>query len=66
MMQLNEYDTFIDSGKNRKPPDGYNQIEINLIFDILINGKHTSVCVIDDSLTDISVDIIYSGIVSLI
>ena len=65
MAQLDEHDTFIDSGEDRKPPGGCKRINVHLIFDIKNDGRHKARCVADGHLTDIQVDTFYSGVVSL-
>jgi hypothetical protein len=64
--QLDEYDTFIDKGKNGKPPDNtYKKIRVHLIYDVKHDGRHKARCVADGHLTDIPIDSVYSGVVSL-
>ena len=65
MAQLDEYDTFKDLGKDAKPPDGYKKIRVHLVFDVKHDGRHKSRCVADGHLTDIPLDSVYSGVVSL-
>ena len=64
MNKLDDYNTFINHGSN-KPPDGYKKIKVHLIFDIKHDGRHNARCVADGHLTDIPVDSVYSGVVSL-
>jgi len=66
--QLFEYRTFIDHGhwKDSKPPDGYKKIRVhNLVFNVKHDGRHKVRVVADGHLTDIPVDSVYSGVVSL-
>ena len=65
MSQLDEYDTFTKQGKGVSAPHGYKKIRVHLIFDIKHDGRHNARCVVDGYLTNISVDSIYSGFLSL-
>ena len=64
MNQLDDYNTLINHGAN-KPLDGYKKIKVHLIFDIKHDGRHKARCVADGHLTDILVDSVHSGVVSL-
>ncbi|MFM8621767.1 MAG: reverse transcriptase domain-containing protein, partial [Holophagaceae bacterium] len=65
--QLFEYSTFRDLGhwKDAKPPPGYKKIKVHLVFDVKHDGRHKVRVVADGHLTDIPVDSVYSGVVSL-
>ena len=65
--QINEYDTFIDKGHHTKvkPPSGYKKIRVHLVFDVKHDGRHKARLVADGHLTDIPLDSVYSGVVSL-
>ena len=65
--QLNEYDTFEDKGHSRSntPPVGYKKIRVHLVFDVKHDGRHKVRCVADGHLTEIPLDSVYSGVVSL-
>jgi hypothetical protein len=65
MTQLNEYDTFINHGYKGAPPRGYKKIRVHLIFAVKHDGRHKSRLVADGHLTDVPVDSVYSGVVSL-
>jgi hypothetical protein len=67
MAQLvDDYDTFKDYGHSgRKPPNGYKNIIVHLIFTVKHDGRHKSRLVADGHLTDVPVDSVYSGVVSL-
>ena len=65
MSQLDEYNVFIDLGKGGKPPRDYKKIKVHLVFDVKHDGRHKVRCVADGHLTDIPVDSVYSGVVSL-
>jgi len=65
--QLDEYETFEDMGpsESTKAPDGYKKIRVHLVFDVKHDGRHKVRCVADGHLTDIPLDSVYSGVVSL-
>jgi len=65
MSQLHEYKTFKDLGKAEKPPEGYWKICAHLVFDVKHDGRHRSRLVADRRLTQVLLDSIYSGVVSL-
>ncbi len=67
MVQLDEYDTFIDHGDKNvaSAPDGYKKIRVHLVFMIKHDGRHKSRLVADGHLTDVPVESVYSGVVSL-
>ena len=67
MKQIDEYETFNDHGlaKDRKPPDGYKKIRVHLVFDIKHDGRHKARLVADGHLTDVPLESVYSGVVSL-
>jgi hypothetical protein len=65
--QLDDYHTFQDIGhsKTATPPSGYKKIRVHLVFDVKHDGRHKVRCVADGHLTDIPLDSVYSGVVSL-
>ena len=65
--QLDEYSTFEDIGDSNtsRPPTGYKKIRVHLVFDVKHDGRHKVRCVADGHLTDIPLDSVYSGVVSL-
>ena len=67
MQQLKEYTCFTDAGIYGKDPplEGYKKIRVRLIFDVKHDGRHKSRLVAGGHLTDVPIDSIYSGIVSL-
>jgi hypothetical protein len=65
MTKLNDYDTFKDYGHSGKPPIGYKKIRVHLIFAVKHDGRHKSRLVADGHLTDVPVESVYSGVVSL-
>jgi Reverse transcriptase (RNA-dependent DNA polymerase) len=64
---LSEYQTFKDLGhcKNASPPPGYKKIRVHLVVDVKHDGRHKVRVVADGQLTDIPLDSVYSGVVSL-
>ena len=65
MQQISSYNVFKDLGKNANIPDGYKRIRVHLVFDVKHDGRHKGHLVADGHLTDIPVDSVYSGVVSL-
>jgi hypothetical protein len=67
MLQLAEYDTFRDLGHKdtASPPTGYKKIHTHLIYDCKHDGRHKAQMVADGHLTDIPLESVYSGVVSL-
>ena len=67
LMQIDEYQAFIDHGHHTKgkPPEGYKKIHVHLVFDVKHDGRHKARLVADGHLTDIPLDSVYSGVVSL-
>jgi hypothetical protein len=67
MLQLAEYDTFRDLGHKdtAPPPTGYKKICIHLVYDCKHDGRHIARMVADGHLTDIPLESMYSGVVSL-
>jgi hypothetical protein len=63
MSQLAEYDTFRDLGHKdtASPPTGCKKI----IYDCKHDGRHKARMVADGHLTDIPLESVYSGLVSL-
>ena len=67
LTQIDEYDTFQDIGHKAKakPPPGYRKIRVHLVFDVKHDGRHKARLVADGHLTDVPVESVYSGVVSL-
>ena len=67
LQQIFEYKTFIDKGHHTKtsPPTGYKKIRVHLVFDVKHDGRHKVRLVADGHLTDIPLDSVYSGVVSI-
>jgi hypothetical protein len=67
MSQLAEYDTFRDLGHKdtASPPTGYKKIHTHLVYDCKHDGRHKARMVADGHLTDIPLESVYSGDISL-
>jgi hypothetical protein len=65
MVQLGNYDCFHDQGKGVDIPKGFKKICVHLIYDVKHDGRHMAQLVADGHLTDIPVDSVYSGVVTL-
>jgi hypothetical protein len=67
MSQLAEYDTFRDLGHKdtAPPPTGYKKIRTHIVYDCKHDGRHKARMVADGHLTDILLESVYSGVVSL-
>ena len=65
MVQLQEYQTFIDKGKGSPTPDGYKKIRCHMVYDVKHDGRHKARLVAGGHLTDPSSESVYSGVVSL-
>ncbi len=67
LSQIHEYEVFEDQGHKSiaKPPAGYKQIHVHLIYDVKHDGRHKACLVADGHLTDVPLDSVYSGVVSL-
>ena len=65
--QLDEYDVFInrEQFQTSKIPEGFKWIKVHLIFAIKHDGRHKTMMVADRHLTDVPLDSIYSGVISL-
>ena len=67
LTQIDRYVTFIDKGHHTKvkAPIGYKKIRVHLIYDVKHDGRHKARLVADGHLTDIPLESVYSGVVSL-
>jgi hypothetical protein len=65
--QIDEYVTFINKGYHSKviSPAGFKRIMVHIVYDIKHHGRYKARPVADGHLTDIPLDSVYSGIVSL-
>ena len=66
MKQLDEYNTFNDLGKNRITFSGYKTIKVHLIYNIKYDTRLKIRFVADAHLTEVSLDSVYSGVVSIL
>ena len=65
LLQLDEYETFRDLGRGAKAPAGYKHICCHFVFDVKHDGRHKSHLVAGGHLTDVPLESVYSGVVSL-
>jgi hypothetical protein len=65
MAQLAEYDVFTDKGVDGDPGRDFSKIRVHLVYAVKHDGRHKARLVADGHLTDIPVDSVYSGVVSL-
>ena len=67
LKQIDEYQTFQDLGPATKtrPPEGYKRIRVHLVFDIKHDGRHKARLVADGHRTDVPLESVYSGVVTL-
>ena len=67
MEQMDGYDVFIDKGEfhTGKIPKNFKKIKIHFIFAIEHDGRHKARLVADGHLTDVPLNSVYSGVVSL-
>ena len=65
--QIYDYKTFVDHGHHTKTtaPSGHKKIRVHFVFDVKHDGRHKARLVADGHLTDIPIDSVYSGVVSL-
>ena len=65
MQLLNSYHVFKDHGVTDTIPLGYKKIRVHLVYDIKHDGCHHARMVADGHLTDVPVESVYSGVVTL-
>ena len=65
LAQLHEYDTFQDYGHKGDPPSGFKKIRTHLVYDCKHDGRHKARMVADGHLTEVPLESVYSGVVSL-
>ena len=63
--QLLAYETFLNRGKGSLVPEGYKKIRVHMIYAVKHDGRHKARLVAGGHLTDIPIDSVYSGVVSL-
>jgi hypothetical protein len=67
LQQINEYETFTDVGHHTKSkiPNGYKKIRGHFVFDFKHDGHHKARLVADGHVTEVLLESVYSGAVSL-
>jgi CRISPR/Cas system CSM-associated protein Csm4 (group 5 of RAMP superfamily) len=67
LKQIDEFKVFIDKGHHTKTktPPGYKKIQVHLIFDVKHKGRHKANLVADGYHTNVTLESVYSGVVSL-
>jgi hypothetical protein len=67
MTQLHEYDVFIDRGLYTQIgiPSGFKKIRVHLVFAVKHDGRHKARLVADGHLTDVPLNSVYAGVVSI-
>ena len=60
-----EYQVFKDIGKNGRPPAGYKPLKILTVYDVKHDGRHRARMVAAGHLTEVPVESVYSGVISL-
>ncbi len=67
IFQLKEYSTFNDIGHRSqvKPPDDHKKISLHFVYDVKHDGRYKSRIVAGGHLTDVPLESVYSGVVSL-
>ena len=63
--QLHEYNTFKDLGKDVPTPVGYKKIRVHFVYDCKHDGRHKARLVASGNLTEVPLESVYSGVVSL-
>ena len=66
LAQIIEYETFEDKGKGAKVPMDYKLIRCHFVFDVKHDRQHKAQYIAGGYLTNPPLDIIYSGVVSLL
>ena len=62
---LDSYQTFQDLGLGAKAPTGYKKIKLITVYDVKHDGRHRASIVAGGHLTDVPLESVYSGVVSL-
>jgi hypothetical protein len=65
MSQLHKYDTFHDKGIGTTPGEGFKKIRVHFVFAVKHDGRHKARLCANGNLTEIPVNSVYSGVVSL-
>ena len=62
---MGNYKVFKDLGLHASVPEGFKNIRVHLVYNCRHDGRYRARMVADGYLTDIPVDSVYSGVVSL-
>ena len=65
LAQIDEYDTFIDKGKDYDPGKAWKRINVHMVYAVKHDGRHKARLVAGGHLTDTPIDSVYSSVVSL-
>jgi hypothetical protein len=65
MDQLHDYDTFHDKGVGTTPGEEFKKIRVHLVFTVKHNDRHKLRLCANGNLTEIPINSVYSGVVSL-
>jgi Reverse transcriptase (RNA-dependent DNA polymerase) len=67
LTQIGDYNTFIDKDHHTmvNAPSGYKKIRVHFVFNVKHDGRHKARLVADGHVTQIPVDSVYAGVVSL-
>ena len=65
MKSFLEFGVFKDLGKGGKPPEGYKKVKLIAVYNVKHDGWHKTRIVTGGHLTDIPMESVYSGVVSL-
>ena len=65
MLLMEEYKVFKSKGYKASVPNGYKKICVHILYDVKHDGRHCARLVTDGHLTDLPVESVYSGAVSL-
>ncbi len=65
MDQLHEYETFHDKGVGTTPGEGFKKIRVHLVYAVKHDGRHKARLCANGNLTEIPINSVYSGVVSL-
>ena len=59
------YKVFKDMGKYAPIPEGHKNIRVHMVYDVKHDGRYRARLFANGQLTDIPIDSVYSGVVSL-
>ena len=65
LAQFDKYNMFKNSGKQGRPPPGYKKIGVRFVYNVKHDGRHKVRLVALGHTTDVPIDSVYSGVVSL-